>query len=130
MIDKLDVFKRFKDEQGEFNETISKGVEEMLCLYEAAHLRIHGEDILDEALDFTSTHLKLLTTQLSNSLVGKVIQSLRRPLRMSLPRLKAWHYFSTYHEDPYHKGTLLAFAKSDFNRLQKLHQKELGNLSK
>ena len=116
--------------QGNFSETITNDVEGMLSLYEAAHLRIHGEDILDEALDFTSTHLKFLTTQLSNSLERRVIQSLRRPLRMSLPRLEAWHYFSTYHEDPYHNETLLAFAKSDFNKLQKLHQKEIGNLSK
>nr|AGW18161.1 terpene synthase 4-1 [Copaifera langsdorffii] len=125
-----DVFNKFKDEQGKISETIANDVEGMLSLYEAADLRIHGEDILDEALDFTSTHLKFLTTQLSDSHAGNVIRSLKRPLRRRLPRLEAWHYFFTYQEDPSHIETLLAFAKLDFNGLQKLHQRELGNLSK
>ncbi|KAL6315659.1 hypothetical protein AAG906_004831 [Vitis piasezkii] len=35
-----------------------RDVRGMLGLYEAAHLRVNGEDILDEALAFTTTHLR------------------------------------------------------------------------
>ena len=92
-------------------------------MYEASHLRIHGEEILDEALDFTST-------KLSPSLATKVSHSLKQPLHKNLPRLVAVNYISTYEEDPSHDATLLLLAKLDFNMLQKLYQKEAGVISK
>ncbi|KAI4333792.1 hypothetical protein L6164_018554 [Bauhinia variegata] len=124
-----DVFHKFKDVDGSFSERLTMDVEGMLSLYEAAHLRIHGEEILDEALAFTSTHLERMKHQLSPSLVSKVNHSLRYPLRKSLPRLEALRYISTYQEDPGHDETLLALAKLDFNMVQKLHQKELADVS-
>ena len=126
----LDVFNKFKDEQGKFNRKFSSDIEGMLSLYDAAYLKIHGEDILDEALAFTSSHLQSMATQLSPSLAAKVNNSLKRPLHKNLPRLVARHYISMYEEEPSHDETLLLFAKLDFNMLQKLHQKELGSISK
>ncbi|XP_028761758.1 (-)-germacrene D synthase-like [Neltuma alba] len=125
-----DVFEKFKDQQGNISEGLTTDVEGMLSLYEAAHLRVHGEDILDEALAFTSTHLESMIVHLNRSLAAKVKHSLRHPLRKNLPRLEAWHYISSYHGDPSHDETLLALAKLDFNMLQKMHQNELGNISK
>ncbi|KAJ1441934.1 Terpenoid cyclases/protein prenyltransferase alpha-alpha toroid [Sesbania bispinosa] len=125
-----DIFKKFKNEQGNFSDTLIDDVEGMLSLYEAAHLRIHEEEILDEALAFTSLHLELMTTQLSPSLAAKVNYTLKRPFFKNLPRLVASHYISTYEEDPSHDETLLIFAKLDFNMLQKVHQKEAGSISK
>ncbi|OIW05962.1 hypothetical protein TanjilG_11649 [Lupinus angustifolius] len=125
-----DIFKTFKDEQGKFKESMTKDVEGMLSLYEASHFRIHGEDILDEVLAFTSSHLKLMSNKLSPSLSAKVNNSLNRPLCKNLNRLMARHYISAYEEELFHDETLLLFAKLDFNMLQKQHQKELGNISK
>ncbi|CAK8577223.1 unnamed protein product [Lathyrus sativus] len=125
-----DVFEKFKNEQGNFNETLVGDVEGMLSLYEATHMRIHGEDILDEAFSFTSSHLKMMTTQLSPSLATKISHSLKRPLFKNMPRLVARNYISSYEEDPSHDATLLLLAKLDFNLLQKQHQKELGDISK
>ena len=48
------------DKRGRFNETLITNVQGMLALYEVAHLRVHGEDILEEALAFTTTHLKAI----------------------------------------------------------------------
>ena len=126
----LDVFKKFKNEQGNFKETLVDDVEGMLSLYEATQMRIHGEDILDEALSFTSLHLEMMTTKLSHSLAKKINHSLKRPLFKNLPRLVARHYISTYEKDPSHDATLLLLAKLDFNLLQKQHQKEVGDISK
>ncbi|KAL5055167.1 hypothetical protein RYX36_035849 [Vicia faba] len=125
-----DVFEKFKNEKGNFSETLIGDVDGMLSLYEATHVRIHGEDILDEALSFTSSHLETMTTQLSLSVATKINHSLKRPLFKNLPRLVARNYISTYEEDPSHDETLLLLAKLDFNLLQKQHQKELGDISK
>ncbi|PNX81286.1 (-)-germacrene D synthase-like protein, partial [Trifolium pratense] len=124
-----DVFKKFKNEQGNFKETLIGDVEGMISLYEATHMRIHGEDILDEALSFTSLNLKMMATQLNPSLATKVNHSLKRPLFKNLPRLVARHYISNYEKDSSHDATLLLLAKLDFNLLQKQHQKEIGNIS-
>ena len=99
----------------------------MLSLHEAAQLRVRGEDILDEALDFTYNHLtKSLNTQLSPSLAARVKHSLRQPLYKGMSRLEARYYISFYEEDPSHNDVILAFAKLDFNILQKLHQEEVS----
>ncbi|XP_054778344.1 probable terpene synthase 2 [Prosopis cineraria] len=132
-----DVFERFKDDKGEFNinQNLTKDVEGMLALYEAAQLEIHGENILDEALHFTYTHLKSLTdnNQLSPILNAQVSHCLSQPLHKRSLRLEARHYMSFYQQqDPSQNQMimLLNFAKLDFNMLQKLHRKELGNITK
>ncbi|KAF7833899.1 putative terpene synthase 2 [Senna tora] len=128
-----DVFNKFKDEEGKFSEEHSKDVEGMLSLYEAAHLSIHGETILDEALAFTSTKLGSITIDQSNSnpfLAAQVVQTLNQTPYRGLPRLEARKYISIYHQHPSHNQLLLTLAKLDFNTLQKLHQKEFGNICK
>ncbi|XP_054778346.1 probable terpene synthase 2 [Prosopis cineraria] len=132
-----DVFERFKDDKGEFNinQNLTKDVKGMLALYEAAQLEVHGENIFDEALHFTYTHLKSLTdnNQLSPILNAQVSHCLNQPLHKRLLRLAARHYMSSYqrqHPSPNHTIMLLNFAKLDFNMLQKLHRKELGNITK
>ncbi|KAK7257295.1 hypothetical protein RIF29_31165 [Crotalaria pallida] len=124
------VFNKFKDVHGNFNGSLDADIEGMLSLYEASHLRVHGEDILDEALVFTSTHLESIATQLSPSLAEQVKYSLRQPLHKGLPRLEARRYISIYQQDPSRNETLLALAKLDFDMLQKLHRKEFGNITK
>ena len=71
-----DIFNRFKDENGSFKECIINDVEGMLGLYEAAHLRVHGEDILDEALAFITTHLKSVVENLEYPLSLQVNKAL------------------------------------------------------
>ena len=104
----------------------------MLSLYEACHLRVHGEDILDEALTFTVTYLELYNEniQVSPSLAKQVKHALKQPIRRGLPRLEACYYIPIYQEDPSHDEVLLSFAKLDFNSLQELHQKELSHITR
>ena len=103
----------------------------MLSLYEATQLSFHGEEILQEAYSFTLTQLtESLTTKLSPFLSGLVHHSLGQSLRKGMPRLESRYYISFYQEDPSHNERLLTFAKLDFNMLQKLHQKEVSNVTK
>ncbi|XP_037497671.1 LOW QUALITY PROTEIN: alpha-copaene synthase [Jatropha curcas] len=124
-----DIFEKFKDGEGKFKESLTHDVMGMLSLYEAAHLGIQGEDILDEAIDFTTTNLQLLLPQLSSDLANEVSHALNRPIRKCLPRLEARHYIEVYKREKSHNSTLLKFAKLDFNRLQQLHQKELRGVA-
>ncbi|PNY15989.1 (-)-germacrene D synthase-like protein [Trifolium pratense] len=126
-----DIFKKFKNNKGNFNEKVSKDVQGMWSLYEATHLKIRGEDILDEAFDFAHAQLNSKTTnQLSPFLYAQISQCLRTPLYKGVPRLETRCYISSYEEDPSHSKVLLNFAKLDFNILQKMHQKELADITK
>ncbi|XP_037495477.1 probable terpene synthase 3 [Jatropha curcas] len=93
-----DVFNKFKDS-------------------EASYLSIQGETILDEACEFTKTHL--MATQLSSPLAHQVSHALRWPVRRGLPRIEAWHYFSIYKQSEEHSETLLKRAKLDYNIVKK-----------
>lgn len=127
------MFNKFKNNEGKFKESIFGDVQGMLSLYEATHLRVHGEDILEEALSVTTCQLK---SMVSNHLIScpilkkKVTHALKQPIRKGLTRLEATHYMSVYQQEPSHNKTLLNFAKLDFNLLQKAHQEELSHIAR
>ncbi|PON55952.1 Squalene/phytoene synthase [Trema orientale] len=126
-----DVFNKFKDERGNFQECLVSDIQGMLSLYEASHYGLHGEEILDQALVFTTSHLKSMATQTSNiSLAEKISCALMRPLQKSLERLHARHYMSIYDDKTSHNKALLELAKLDFNLLQSMHKKELSEISR
>ncbi|KAL9439094.1 hypothetical protein AB3S75_024706 [Citrus x aurantiifolia] len=125
-----DKFNMFKDDKGNFKESLASDALGMLSLYEAAHLGVHGEDILDEAIAFTTTHLKSAATHLSNPLKAQVRHALRQPLHRGLPRLEHRRYISIYQDDASHYKALLTLAKLDFNLVQSLHKKELCEISR
>ncbi|XP_020963805.1 probable sesquiterpene synthase [Arachis ipaensis] len=125
------VFNKFKNIEGEFDEIIVvQDVEGMRSLYEAAQLRFHGEDILEEAHKFTYNKLKSITNQLNPSLADQVNQSLVQPFHKAIPRIMARSYMSFYEKSSTHDEVLLKFAKLDFNILQKWYQKEVGSVTK
>ncbi|CAO2821280.1 unnamed protein product [Amaranthus hypochondriacus] len=122
-----DVFKKFKDEEGGFKDWDVEGI---LSLYEACHVRINGDDILDEALTYATTQLKTIMSQnLSSPLGEQVAHALYQPLQKGFIRLESKHYISFYQNHASHNISLLNFAKSDFNLLQLLHQKELRDIT-
>ena len=124
------VFNEFKDEKDNFKKALSSDVRGMLGLYEAAHFRVQGEDILDEALAFTTTHLTSMVEHLEYPLKEQVDHALKRPIRRGLKRLEARWYISIYHNKTLHDKTLLKLAKLDFNLVQSLHKEELSNISR
>lgn len=123
-----DTFDKFKDERGNFKECLVSNIRGMLSFYESSHLRLDGEDLLDEALLFTTTHLESLATQKTHPLSDEIASALKRPLRKSLERLQAKYYVSIYQDE--HNKSLLELAKLDFNLVQSLHRKELSELSR
>jgi hypothetical protein len=124
-----DKFTKFKESNGNFKESLISDARGMLSLYEATHLRVHGEAILDEALVFSATHLKSMETHLSSPFAAQVSHALKQPIHLGIQRLEARRYFSIYQEDPSH-NKVLTFAKLDFNLLQKMHQNEVSDIAR
>ncbi|KAM1150101.1 hypothetical protein EV1_030376 [Malus domestica] len=126
-----DIFNKFKDANGKFMECLTADIPGMLSLYEAAHLGVRGEDILDEALVFTTTHLESAsTTNVSYQLAEQTTQALERPLQKDLERVCARRHMSIYQDEAAHNEALLKLAKLDFNLVQSLHKKELSEVTR
>ncbi|KAJ4969306.1 hypothetical protein NE237_016007 [Protea cynaroides] len=81
---------------GSFKEELIKDVLGMICLYEASYMRIHGEDILDEILVFTTSQLKSIVNELKPALATQ-----------GMPRLEARHYIYVYQQVKTRNETLL-----------------------
>ena len=45
LVGKVDIFSKFKDNMGNFKESLVNDVKGMLSFYEATHMRVHGKDI-------------------------------------------------------------------------------------
>ncbi|PHU07962.1 hypothetical protein BC332_24451 [Capsicum chinense] len=90
------------------------------------------EEILDEALNFTITQLKLILPKLSNShLAQQVSNALKFSIKDGVVRVETRKYISFYQEN--HEScnqVLLNFAKLDFNILQRLHKKKLCDITR
>ncbi|KAH1083850.1 hypothetical protein J1N35_023611 [Gossypium stocksii] len=125
-----ETFNKFQDENGNFKEALIGDVKGMLELYEAAHFQLHGENILEEALSFTTFHLKLAETTVDYPLSTQIANVLKRPLRKSLPRLIASSYIPIYEGYGTQDENLMKFAKLDFKILQHLHKKEINKINR
>lgn len=118
------------EDNGKFKETLRSDARGILSLYEATHMRVHGEELLEEALDFSTKHLKQILENSSSPFTTEISNALKLPIRRALPRVKAREYIEIYQQDPSHNDALLAFSKLDFNVLQKLHQSELKEITR
>ncbi|MCE3216279.1 hypothetical protein HAX54_005865 [Datura stramonium] len=126
-----DVFKKFTDDQGIYNKVLITDIQGLLSLYEAAHFRVEGEEeILDEAMKFIATHLKLMLPKLNDSLAMQVNNTLKYPINRTMARVATRKYISFYQEDKSCDQMLLNFAILDFNILQKMHKRELCDITR
>nr|AZM65216.1 terpene synthase 6 [Santalum album] len=129
-----DVFERFKDKKThDFSGELCEDVKGILSLYEACFLGWDGERVLDKARIFTTTHLNAMnrsTVSDGGSLDKKVKHALELPLHWRAPRVEARWFIDVYEQDPNMNLALLKLAKLDFNMVQSIHQKEVGELSR
>ncbi|KAK4398461.1 Beta-caryophyllene synthase [Sesamum angolense] len=107
-----------------------ENVEDILDLYEAAHFGAYGDEILDKALEFSSSKLEVLLPIMTTSLSKQVKEALKIPINKSLTRLGARKFIAAYQQHKSHNEILLNFAKLDFNIVQKMHQKELSLITR
>ncbi|XP_060167416.1 viridiflorene synthase [Lycium barbarum] len=124
------IFSRFQDENGKFKESHRNDAKGLLNLYEASHVRTHGEDILEEALAFSTAHLESAAPYLKPPLSKQVQHSLEQSLHKSIPRVETRYFISIYEEEEFKNHMLLRYAKLDYNLLQMLHKDELSEVSR
>ncbi|XP_017979755.1 PREDICTED: probable terpene synthase 9 [Theobroma cacao] len=124
-----DVFNKFTDKDGKFMDNLREDVAGLLSLFEAAHLGIPGEDVLEEAKSFSRNHLNLLTGKLESNIAEQVRQSLDVPLHRRMVRSEARNFIEAYQRDSAKSSVLLELAKLDYNVLQATYLKELKELA-
>lgn len=125
------MFKKFTNKNEKSKEALTKDMQGLLSLYETTHLRVHGEAILEKALNVTIPNLESIGPKLSNwSLKAEVSVALSQTIHTNLPRLGARKYIAMYENIESHNDFLLKFAKMDFSILQKVHQRELSELTR
>ncbi|XP_027182188.1 viridiflorene synthase-like [Coffea eugenioides] len=120
-----DIFDQFIDGNSKFQESLCSDMKGLLSLYEAAHVRTHGDKILDEALAFTTTHLKRGLSYVGSTLAKQVTHALEKPLHKGISRYEAYCYISIYEEDESNNKLLLRLAKLDYHLLQMLYKQDL-----
>ncbi|KAK8966284.1 hypothetical protein KSP40_PGU018237 [Platanthera guangdongensis] len=123
------VFEIFLDKNGNFKNCLSTDANGLLSLFEAAHLGMPEEKILDDAIIFSKTHLMSLKYQMEPHFAAMLSSALQVPLFRRIDRSKTRSFLSIYEEDNNCNKVLLDFAKMDFLCLQALHQDEAKELS-
>uniref|UniRef100_A0ACD5UE79 Uncharacterized protein n=1 Tax=Avena sativa TaxID=4498 RepID=A0ACD5UE79_AVESA len=123
-----DVFLKFRDGHGNYE---SNDVKSLLTLYDAAHTRVHGEQILDDAIAFTRTRLRSIAEQgnLEPPLAEEVRCTLETSCFRRVERVEARRYISVYEKKATRDKTILELAKVDFNIIQTIYCQELKALT-
>jgi hypothetical protein len=111
-------------------DSLSGDMEGLLSLYEASHLRMHGENTLKEAMDFSIENLKSLMGKLDGDSAEQVRHSLEIPLYWRMQRIEARNFIDVYQKDTAKNLTLLELAKLDYNLVQSIYQQELEELAR
>ncbi|XP_059639480.1 (-)-alpha-terpineol synthase-like [Cornus florida] len=127
-----DVFNSFVDDLGKFKACHSVDTKGMLCLYEASYLSVEGENMLEAAKDFTTTHLQGNVGQNIDDqiLAMQVRRALEVPLHWRMPRLETRWFIDVYEQRQDMNPLLLELAKLDFNMLQATHLTELKHMAR
>ncbi|KAF7846750.1 hypothetical protein BT93_L3806 [Corymbia citriodora subsp. variegata] len=113
----VQIFNKFKDNEGNFSKSLIADVQGLLSLFEACHLGFHGDDILDDALAFTTALLESIDKgKVSRNLEKQVSHALNQPIHKGLPRVEARHYIQFYQEEPMHDENLDVERKFPFAR--------------
>ncbi|PHT29984.1 (-)-camphene/tricyclene synthase, chloroplastic [Capsicum baccatum] len=137
-----DILNDFKDEQGNFKQSLCEDTKGLLQLYEASFLSTDTEtpNLLDSANTFAMSHLKnYLQNRSTNSngdhqdnpTVERIVRhALELPLHRMMLRVESRWYLNIYDKIPNANPLLLELAKLDFNIVQSTHQEDLRNLSR
>ncbi|KAJ1267208.1 hypothetical protein BS78_07G038700 [Paspalum vaginatum] len=123
-----DVFVKFRDEQGNIS---SDDARTLMTLYDAAHMRVHGEGILDDIIASARSRLQalLMGTDLEPGLAEEVRVTLETTRFRRVERVEARRFISVYEKSATRDDTVLQFAKLDYNLVQVVYCNELKELT-
>ncbi|PON37415.1 Squalene/phytoene synthase [Parasponia andersonii] len=129
-----DIFSSIKDETGNFGALMNDDIKGMLSLYEASFHLVEGENILEEARNFTTKsleeYIKRNKSDQNDSLSQLVSHALELPLHWRMLRLETRWFIDVYEKRDDMNPSLLELAKLDFNMVQSTHQEDLKHVSR
>ncbi|MBA0614698.1 hypothetical protein Godav_014963 [Gossypium davidsonii] len=127
-----EVFSGFMDEMGNFKSSLCEDCKGLLNLYEASHLSMEDEGILDTARHFAAKQLQqyLKQKKLDEYVRMLVEHALELPLHWRVSRLEARWFIDLYEKREKRNPILLELAKLDFNIVQAVYQDDLIYASK
>ncbi|XP_058735522.1 (3S,6E)-nerolidol synthase 1-like [Vicia villosa] len=125
-----EVFNKFKNKKEKFNPKLGENIKGMIDLFEASHLSMEGEDILDEAEEFSRRILNGKLAQLDNLEAMFVKRTLEYPFHKSLPLFNARKFHGHLYGTNAWFGSLQELAKIDFTLRQQLYHQEIAQISK
>ncbi|KAI3852504.1 hypothetical protein MKX03_028927 [Papaver bracteatum] len=124
-------------EEAKANRGGVQDFEGLLNLYEASFYAYEGEEILNEARQVTSKHLKNCLKERNDNrssmsifLEKEISHSLGLPLLCRVPRMEVRQYINMYEMKQDMNPTLLEFAKLDFNMVQATYREDLKYVSR
>lgn len=121
-----DIFEDIMDEAGNIKANVGEDVVGMLNLYEASFYAVDGDNILDEAREFTTKCLKEKKNIVNNqSTLMLISHALELPLLWRIPRFESIWFIEAYKRRSDMKSLLLEFAELDYNIVQGIHQEDL-----
>lgn len=127
-----EVFNGFRDREGSFRNELCRDIRGLIELYEASQLVIDGEDVLDEAREFSSQSLKKWQMAKVDLFSERAISNtLDQPSHKSLSRFTARNLLGTdFQVTNGWINILQELAKMDFGLVQSLHQNEIAHISR
>ncbi|KAL8554926.1 hypothetical protein ACS0TY_002928 [Phlomoides rotata] len=130
-----EVFECFKNEEGEFKQSLGENAKGLLQLYEASFLLREGENSLELAREFSLNFLGKKVDDEGNNgiddhLSSMVRHALELPLHWRLGRPYARWFIDWYERRADMRADVLQLAKLDFNIVQATHRQELQHVSR
>jgi (-)-alpha-terpineol synthase len=99
-------------------------------LYEASFFFIEGENILEEARNFSIKHLEKYVKQNKDKILYAIVShALELPLHWRMLRLEARWFIDIYRSREDMNPILIELAKLDFNKVQATHQEDVKQVS-
>jgi len=124
------VFNKFTNKEEKFDPKLGENINGMKDLFEASHLNLAGEDILDEAGKFSRKILKEKMAQFDFHEAMFVKRTLEYPFHKNLPMFTARNFYGHLYSTNVWFGSMKEVAKMDFSLLQGLHHQEIVQISK
>ncbi|PHT31582.1 5-epiaristolochene synthase [Capsicum baccatum] len=123
------IFSQFQDENGKFKKSLASDVLGLLSLYEASHVRTHGEDILEDALAFSTTHLESAAPYLNSPLREQVMHALEQSLRKDLDFVTTLPYARDRAVECYFFWTIGVYFEPQYSQARVMLAKTIAMIS-
>lgn len=118
------------DKEGKFHEKLREDINGLTSLYEASQLCMHGDEILEEAENFSRHWLNARVAHVDHHVATFVHNTLAHPHHKSMAQFMVPNYFGDIQWGNKWINILQDAAKIEFYATQRLHQNEIAQFLK